>query len=226
MLDLAMFEAYKEQRKPRWYWEETKVHFTSAAQALRTVRYNRKLAELKARFEKAGGYECQDYEQLASGGPTEREPGRLRLVQCADEIMSFDDLAGDNYNAEANPDVPKHIMDAERQAFIDRVNSDGVWGFRSEVWDGDEWIETDSCWGFVGDDFNGSGYEGDFYDSALEAFEAIQEEEARDFEATRPDMYEMKGTPSGANAWNKHEFPADKRRKLAATAFAAAMLGV
>lgn len=60
-----------------------------------------------------------------------------------------------------------------------------------------------------------------------QTFESIrEEEEARDYEATRPDMYEMKGRSLGATAWNNHEFPADKRREIAATAFAAAMLGV
>ena len=189
MITQATIEAYKANRKPQVYWAGTKQFIQTAKIALSQVRYAEKAAcELKA-FEEMGGYMCAEYEAPESPEQSSLYTGQLRILQIPDEHMSFDDLTGDTYNADVNPDVPKHVMDKQRQAEIDRIDSEGVYGHRAEYWDGSEWIETDSIWGFVGDDFQSSGYDGDLMSSAMEGLREHHKELARELEATRPDMY-------------------------------------
>lgn len=59
----------------------------------------------------------------------------------------------------------------------DRANRDGCWGAIAEYWNevGAEWMHADSIWGFIGDDFEGSGYDDDLKRAALEArFQSVR----------------------------------------------------
>lgn len=126
------------------------------------------VATVKARWEDAGGYIKTDgYDE-----DTTEHPVRLRIEP--DEIVSLDDLAGDTFDPKANPDIPKARMDREREAFIETVNRDGVWGVIAEYWNGEKWVHADSCWGFVGDDWQDSGYDVDAMEAALEALAKLE----------------------------------------------------
>jgi hypothetical protein len=104
--------------------------------------------------------------------------------------MSFDDLLGDAYEPKHNPDIKPEILEKERAHQIDRINNDGVWYVLSEVWNGDEWEWCDSCGGFIGDDWENSGYDVDLMQSAIDRLKEINVENARELEESRPDMYQ------------------------------------
>lgn len=78
----------------------------------------------------------------------------VRLTVKPDESADFEDLCGDSYSAEANPDIQRSRLEREREAFRAKVERDGVWGVIGEYWDeaSQEWREADSVWGFAGYD--------------------------------------------------------------------------
>jgi len=94
--------------------------------------------------------------------------GDVRLRIVADDSIDLDNLFGDTFNPEVNSDIPASRLERERQAEIDRVNRDGVWGVVGEFFDGEEWQHADSCFGFIGDDWKDSGYDTDIMASTLE----------------------------------------------------------
>lgn len=94
---------------------------------------------------------------------------RLRIVE--DEYADIGNLEGDTFNPKANPDISPAKLERERAAFIERINRDGVVGVIGEYFDGEDWQQADSCWGFVGDDWKESGYDIDIMSQTLEAFE-------------------------------------------------------
>lgn len=101
--------------------------------------------------------------------------GLFKFEAIPDEDYSFRDLCGDCYNAAANPDIPPARLEKERKAFRSRVDRQGVWGVKIRVrlnrgkdWDCAQVPGMDSIWGFVGDDFIGSGYEPQLMQEALE----------------------------------------------------------
>ena len=102
----------------------------------------------------------------------EDETVRLRIVP--DDYVGLDDLFGDTYNPDANPDIPIKQMEREKQEEIDRINRDGVWGVIGEYFDGCNWQHADSCFGFVGDDWRDSGYDIDIMESALDALAELE----------------------------------------------------
>jgi hypothetical protein len=94
--------------------------------------------------------------------------GLFRIVLVEDDNYSFEDLCGDCYNPEANPDIEVTTLARQKRAFRARVNSQGVYGAVMQVRPipTEEWINIESLWGLVGMDFIGSGYEGDFIHQA------------------------------------------------------------
>jgi len=96
--------------------------------------------------------------------------GLFRVVLVEDDTYSFEELCGDVYSPEANPDVDVTVLARQKRAFRARVNKDGVYGSVAQVRETplDEWVVIESIWGFVGDDFIGSGYESDFINAASE----------------------------------------------------------
>jgi len=96
--------------------------------------------------------------------------GMFRVVLVEDETYSFEDLCGDMYNPEANPDVDVTVLARQKRAYRARVNRDGVYGSLAQVRNTPTglWVTVESIWGFVGEDFIGSGYESDFIENASE----------------------------------------------------------
>lgn len=76
-----------------------------------------------------------------------------RIVEISDVDFSLDDLKGDCFNPEVNPDIDAAKLRSEELAFERQVESEGVFGYALEVWSdkvGEGWTHVDSCFGFVG----------------------------------------------------------------------------
>lgn len=96
---------------------------------------------------------------------TVKESGNVRIIELADPDIDIDNLKGDSFNPKANPDIPKTKLKAEERAFERRVIAEGVWGYEVQRWNPEVnkgWETLDAIWGFVGNDFEGSGYDTEF----------------------------------------------------------------
>lgn len=89
------------------------------------------------------------------------------IEQVADSHFDMENLKGDCYNPEVNHDIPKDRLAREEAAFEARVEAEGVWGIVGYVKDGNNLDMVDSCFGFVGRDFLGSGYDVDIANAVL-----------------------------------------------------------
>ena len=98
---------------------------------------------------------------------------RVRLRVVADECTTFDELCGDTFDPRANPDISPKRLEREKDEFLEQVNREGVIGLIGEYFDGEEWQQADSCFGFVGDGWKESGYDIDIMASAIEAAEKV-----------------------------------------------------
>jgi hypothetical protein len=77
----------------------------------------------------------------------------FRIVEVSDELQNIDDLKGDTYNPQANPDIDPAILAKQEQRFESVVYIEGVYGYILEKWNpevGIGWEHVDSCFGFVG----------------------------------------------------------------------------
>ena len=160
----------------------------TARSALHNAKYMLYRAALLRRWNDAGGDIVDSY---AADDEWETGEPRVRIVAMPDNCLQMDDLKGDCFNPHVNSDINPNRLAREEREFEDRVYREGVWGFRAEYWNGEEWIETDSIWGFVGDDFIGSGYDDDLVESALDSLDVYLASEAQTIEAMRPDLYAM-----------------------------------
>lgn len=136
-----------------------------ASQALRNAR-------IKLAWEAAGGVEVDEWEAERFEQP---DCGHVRLFLAVDSDPSsaFD---GD-------------FSERDLAELRERANRDGVCGVCAQFWDGSEWVHVDSVWGFIGNDWRGSGYDIDLMSAALEALASHNATVARELEAARPDLY-------------------------------------
>jgi hypothetical protein len=111
------------------------------------------------------------------------EPGTVRLR------IAWDDSGYDDSYLDTWTDIRDCERERIRAELWSRIERDGVVGVVGEYWNGDEWIDADSCWGFIGDDWRDSGYDTDILASAIDAYHENLNNRARALEATRPDMY-------------------------------------
>lgn len=95
--------------------------------------------------------------------------GDVRLRIVADCDVDVDNLFGDTYNPKVNDDIPASRLERERKEEIARVDRDGVWGVQAQYFDGKRWETSDSCYGFIGDDWKGANFEVDAMKSAMNA---------------------------------------------------------
>jgi hypothetical protein len=123
-------------------------------------------ARTRIAWDKHNGHVQYDGERIPCYTPTFRDV-RLRIVP--DECVDLDDLLGDTYSHKANPDIPESRLERERKREIERINRDGVCGVIGEYFDGEQWEQADSCWGFIGDDWKESGYDKDIMASTIKA---------------------------------------------------------
>ena len=99
----------------------------------------------------------------------EREDVRLRTEP--DTCWDYEDLAGDTYNPEVNDDIPAERLAREEREFRNRIDREGVYGLVAErkCPACGQWETVDSVWGFVGDDWEMSGYDEDLALAAMAA---------------------------------------------------------
>jgi hypothetical protein len=112
-------------------------------------------------------WEKHEVPEYSNGEPIDPKRGNVRLRVVPDETFSLVDLEGDCFNPKTNPDISPAKLERDRQEFITKVNREGVWGIIGEFFDGEAWQHADSCFGFVGDDWNYSGYDTDVMRAAL-----------------------------------------------------------
>lgn len=85
-------------------------------------------------------------------------------------LMVYEDAEG--YD-DSFIDTWKDISEKERNKLhaqiADRINNEGVWGIVGEYKSPHtgEWINADSCWGFIGDEWRNSGYDSDIRASTI-----------------------------------------------------------
>lgn len=153
---MTVYEEYRRIRQDRVtrYTGTGRIyhHKVPAAAALRSAR---RLVDITTRWDAAVA------------------EGLVRLTVHPDYDADIEDLAGDAYNPIANPEIQPHILTRQYKEFADRVNREGVWGIQSEhkCQCCGQWVKDDAVWGFVGDDWEGSGYDLDLKAVALAAIE-------------------------------------------------------
>ena len=95
--------------------------------------------------------------------------GLASIEKIADADTTFADTAGDCFNPDIC-DMPADELKRQERNARARFNRLGCFGFSLQV----KGLDTESIWGFVGDDFYGSGYDSDFYYSAIADLETIE----------------------------------------------------
>ena len=81
------------------------------------------------------------------------EENNHRIIELPDIDYSIENIEGDSFNPDCNPDIDEEDLARQREAFYDRVSEEGVFGYIQEKWCpqvGCGWVHVDSCWGFVG----------------------------------------------------------------------------
>jgi hypothetical protein len=96
---------------------------------------------------------------------------KVRLIVVPDDCYDIDNLKGDCYNPVVNPDIPAERLEAEEREFEEKVGAEGVYGIVGQYKCPccGSWEDADAVWGFVGDDWSGSGYDADVIISAEKA---------------------------------------------------------
>jgi hypothetical protein len=181
-LNKVTFQDYKKARSRRG--------IPNAKSALHNACYQYYSQDVKRRFAALGGETKPDYE---ASDDWESGDSRLRIVESAEDYMSWDDLVGDTFCPKANPDIKPEILEREEQEYSEKVRREGVWYYDAQIWNGDEWQSVDSIGGFVGDGFIGSNYDDDLMESAMDALvkciDETAQEIAQEIESERPDLY-------------------------------------
>ena len=98
----------------------------------------------------------------------------VRLLIEPDQSYSMKDLKGDMFDPKINKDVKPEILAKQEKDFEERVSQQGVWGIVGQYKCPccGEWKSTDSVWGFVGDDWEESGYDEDIMNNTMEEADA------------------------------------------------------
>jgi len=85
----------------------------------------------------------------------------VRVEEEPDDGMSMEDLFGDTFDDCHADTIPggQRALNAQKANAYDRVDQEGVWVVQSDYEQDGDWHTADCIGGFVGDDFDGSGYE-------------------------------------------------------------------
>lgn len=94
-----------------------------------------------------------------------KEDGLASISKEEDNYYTFSDHAGDCYDPIVNDGIPAADLKRQERNERARFNRQGVWFHSLTVLGKD----LDSIGGFVGNDFYGSGYDHDFYQTAIAA---------------------------------------------------------
>lgn len=98
----------------------------------------------------------------------------VRVEPRPDESAALEDLACDPGCFDRDSDYQRHLKET-----ADRAYSEGVFGIVGEYLDPEsgEWIQADSCWGFIGEDWKGSGYDSDALHLAIQAWRDARQDQ-------------------------------------------------
>ena len=93
----------------------------------------------------------------------------VRIRQEPDDSSDIEYLFGDSYSHTVHPEIDPEDLDKQRADKVRRIEYEGVWGAIAEYWCAVEgcWKDANRGWGFVGNDFEASGYDEDFKRAAL-----------------------------------------------------------
>jgi hypothetical protein len=100
--------------------------------------------------------------------------GKVRFTCKPDEICDMDDLKGDTFNREVNPEIPEEKMAEQEREFEALVEREGVWGIIGEYFDGEVWQYGDSVWGMIGDNVLDNDYTLDIKSLTIDAYRAVR----------------------------------------------------
>ena len=192
MIAPELLDLYRQARAPHYSMYGAQLLGRSTARvAINQARQMMRANKQQATWDDLDGFTiCQnDRHEDSEPGASIDCPGPVRLLIIPDHYCDLDDLLGDSFNPSCCPEIPPAVLAREREVYIAKIDQEGVWGVVGQYWHEGDWQDADSCFGFVGDDWRGSGYDYDIMGAALAAHGAAQERDARDLEATRPDMY-------------------------------------
>lgn len=96
------------------------------------------------------------------------------IVAQEDLDYTFADACGDTYNPAANPDIDPAQLKKEQIAFKRRFNKERVWGVGLSISGKPDY--STFIWGFVGDDFTGSGYDVELIEQMAELYNKANED--------------------------------------------------
>ena len=163
MLDTIIRKHYYANRKPL----NTPI-FQQQTRANNALNAARRRASIERDWYNLAGRIFEDDFKLAD--PEAPKSVRLRIVP--DEFADLDSLLGGMFDPEVVGRYPggARRLEKEKQDYIEKIEQDGVWGIIAEYWNGESWQETDSCWGFVGNDWKEDLL--DFESAAMIAYRA------------------------------------------------------
>jgi len=126
-----------------------------------------------------------EYERLRAKGFSEKDASRAAKIAVAfdeaerREVLRFRVLPDQEMYDDSYIDTWEDMTKEERtQAKLElwqKIERDGVWGivvekyFKCDACGRQGWEQVDSCWGFVGDDWQDSGYDTDLKNQGLKA---------------------------------------------------------
>lgn len=163
---MNLTQAYRTERAP--HVGAGRVYVQPASHALREAR-------IRLAWDAANGYVCEEFDAPETPDHGFRGQGLVRLMVRVDDDPSSA-LDGD-------------FSERDLKELRERANRDGVCGVEAQFWTGAEWESVDSTWGFIGNDWERSGYDTDLMRAALDALAEHNAEQAAEIEAQRPDLY-------------------------------------
>lgn len=93
----------------------------------------------------------------------------IRIVKVKDETYDINELKGDTFKVEHNPNIDLADLKIAEYVFEQRIQKQGVYGVVGQYKDSSgEWRVYESVWGFVGNDYLSSGHEEDIARATLE----------------------------------------------------------
>jgi len=95
--------------------------------------------------------------------------GLVRLTTEPDDVYTWEDIKGDTYDPIVNDDIDPAELRRQEQAELQRMQQDGVYGLVGEFNLHGSWHRADSIWGFIGNDWQGSGYDDDIRNATVRA---------------------------------------------------------
>lgn len=81
------------------------------------------------------------------------QSGPYRIIEMLEQCFSLEDLKGDMFKPECNPEIDKTELKRQELAFEGEIELLGVYGYELQYWDSNidkGWTHVDSCWGFIG----------------------------------------------------------------------------